>query len=998
MNRLLYILIFSTLTVACDQLTVTGPVGDATITVTELRSGETIHSGELTQDLAALEDDPLYQGEDAQLLRQIGKFDIRELPVDLNAFYLVSLYGGFDYDSNADHAVDALGSLVLGPVRGVVTGAQIQAGGHMFGALSEAAWQWVRLHVEVLSDVELRAALDEFSASVLTLVDTVDGTVDFGPPGVDYDDLLAWNPLQAEISLYTGSPAALAAMQDAMAQGAGDAERLEIAAQMTPLAVPAGAGDAWFREVVSPDVSQKRCYDGCHGVDGIAHQSEHFLVPETDPDHLEKNGDMYANLVDSYGVDGILQLAQGIGHPGGQQITPDEPEFAAFEIYLSLLAGENAGGEASLDLLADYAMASPADTLRRASLLLAGTLPSEEDLAQVADGNEETLRFMIRYLMQGEGFHQYLIEGANDRLLTDKWIENLPVTLFFAPYYPDLVNHLVQLNDSGQDGEVRDMTDGIGFGVARQPLELIAYVVDQELPYTEILTADYTMVNPPLALAYGSNVEFEDESDLDQWQVGRVETYTRVDDSTVYEPAEEFGAYVYGGLATDYPQAGVLNTPGWLARYPSTETNRNRARSRWTWYHFLGFDIEGSSPRTTDPEALADTDNPTLKNPNCTGCHEIMDPVAGAYQNYGDEGFYKDKHYGIDSLPNSYKLSRDLEEPYEEGDTWYNDMREPGFETLIFANQESTLQDLAATIVADPRFAEGAVKFWWPALMGEEIISAPTVEEDLDYEEQLSLFQAQSAAVNEFASGFMVGFNGGAPYNLKDLLVEMVLSPWFRVDSAPEPVEDEPSLRGVGTGKLLTPEQLDRKTEAVTGYRWYETEDRGIESSLLTDQYRLFYGGIDSDGVNDRATEMNSLMTTVVEAQPLQMGCILVGFEFQSPAGERQIFTEVERDQHEANAEAAIRRQLQRMHERFLGEVVAVDHPEIERALALFRETRAARIENGYPAELDGNNEESCPFFLLDVAGWDLSDPQHSLNSWVNLLAYYMTDYRYVYE
>ena len=61
------------------------------------------------------------------------------------------------------------------------------------------------------------------------------------------------------------------------------------------------------------------------------------------------------------------------------------------------------------------------------------------------------------------------------------------------------------------------------------------------------------------------------------------------------------------------------------------------------------------------------------------------------------------------------------------------------------------------------------------------------------------------------------------------------------------------------------------------------------------------------------------------------------------------------------------------------------DHPEINRALALFTETRLARIENGYPAELDGSNEESCPFFLLNVSGWDLSDPQHSLNSWVNL-------------
>ena len=58
------------------------------------------------------------------------------------------------------------------------------------------------------------------------------------------------------------------------------------------------------------------------------------------------------------------------------------------------------------------------------------------------------------------------------------------------------------------------------------------------------------------------------------------------------------------------PHAGVLSTQAWLARYPSTDTNRNRARARWTYFHFLGVDIEKSAPRTTDPDALADTNNP----------------------------------------------------------------------------------------------------------------------------------------------------------------------------------------------------------------------------------------------------------------------------------------------------------------------------------------------------------------------------------------------------
>lgn len=993
MIRQLLLVSFACLLVACEQVTVHGPVGGATITVTDLRSGEVLVSGELSKDLDAVMADPNFIAiDDLAYLRTLGQFQLYDLPVAPGRWYLVSLDGGFDYDADSDEQVDATPSAVLGPVRGLLTGAQIKTSAHLFGPLSEAAWQWVREHYPVLDDQELGTALDEFAASLVLDVWQPELGV------VDYADLLAFNPLYYDLSLYKGSLPALEAMEDAIAQGAGDAERLAIANDMTSLAVPVGAADAWFRESVSPDVSQAQCFLACHNENGLAASTDHVLVPTLEPDHLATNTAMYAALVATEGVDYILAKATGVGHQGGPVLTVDSPEYAALEIFLNLLDGENTGGVEATDLFEGFELAGPEDTLRRASLLLAGTLPSEADLATVAAGNDDTLRYMIRLLMQGEGFHRFLVEGANDRLLTDRWIEDLPVDIFFEPHYPDLVNRAAQLGDSGDLGELFKLVAGTSFGIARQPLELIAYVVEQELPYTEILTADYTLVNPQLALAYRSDVSFADDSDIDQWQVATVQGYTRIDASTSYQEADMIGAYVSGGLATDYPQAGVLNTPGWLARYPSTATNRNRARARWTWYHFLGFDIERSAPRTTDADALADTDNPTLKNPACTVCHEAMDPVAGAYQNYGDFGFYKDQFPGLDSLPFQYKRDQDLEEPYQFGDTWYNDMRDPGFDGLVFGNTQSTLQDLAQTLASDYRFAQGTVKFWWPALMGEEVALAPGEETDANYAQQLALFQSQAAAVDDFADGFVQGFGGGAPYNLKDLLVEMVMSPWFRVDRATDAAGDDATLRSFGTGKLLTPEQLDRKTEAVTGFRWYESEQYGVENSQLTDQYRLFYGGIDSDGVTRRATEMTSLMTTVVEAQPLQMGCVLVALEFQWPRSARQIFTEVEKFQQEANAEAAIRAQLVRLHERFLGETVASDDPEIDHALALFTETRAARIENGYPAALDASDQESCPLQFLGAANWNLQDPQHSLSSWVSLLIYYMTDYRYVYE
>ena len=112
-----------------------------------------------------------------------------------------------------------------------------------------------------------------------------------------------------------------------------------------------------------------------------------------------------------------------------------------------MLDGINQAGELGEDLFANAVLASPEVTLRRASLLLAGALPSEDALASVRSGGDDALRFQLRYLMQGEGFHDFLIESANDRLLTDKWIEDVPFEIFFQPFYPDLTNLAADVAD-----------------------------------------------------------------------------------------------------------------------------------------------------------------------------------------------------------------------------------------------------------------------------------------------------------------------------------------------------------------------------------------------------------------------------------------------------------------------------------------------------------------------------------------------------------------------
>ena len=111
------------------------------------------------------------------------------------------------------------------------------------------------------------------------------------------------------------------------------------------------------------------------------------------------------------------------------------------------------------------------------------------------------------------------------------------------------------------------------------PVELIAHVVQNDLPYTEILTAGYTLANPWSAAAYGAPTRFEDPNDIHEFKPSRIVSYYRNGEGfeDEYDPVIG-GVRIFdpGPLRTDYPHAGILNTSAFLLRYPSTATNRNR--------------------------------------------------------------------------------------------------------------------------------------------------------------------------------------------------------------------------------------------------------------------------------------------------------------------------------------------------------------------------------------------------------------------------------------
>ena len=814
-----------------------------------------------------------------------------------------------------------------------------------------------------------------------------------------------------------------------------------------------------FHNHISGPVVQAKCVN-CHVANGMSGHTRLVFVRSSDAlDHAARNLRTLQNLLDDLADEGggsyILNKIQGVAHGGGVQVPLGSTDFANMERFLGLLGEQIATAALTPETLFDtVVMASPRKTLRRAALIFAGRIPTDTEYAAVEGGDEWALRAAIRGLMTGPEFHEFLIRSSNDRLLTNRGGDGID----HGAHFVDFVNEHYRrvkaahaINDDRAWSDFYTWYDRVQYGANRAPLELIAYVVKNDLPYTEILTADYIMANPWAARAYGASTRFDDPNDVREFRPSRIVSYYRLGDGYKAERDPVTGATRVidpGPLLTNYPHAGILNTTSFLQRYPTTATNRNRARARWTYYHFLGVDVEKSASRTTDPVALADTNNPTMHNPNCTVCHSRLDLVAGAFQNYDDGGNYKSGWGGLDSLDWLYKyptdpdnifgdnifeiqadswvdrqtfsitawLSQDsrlilshlnnwcdysecgndrrdvrldeivvrdietdelvhkvewkvldehchgggqynegtgaddhyqwwgwddckeipLDVPdagtyvievvawadragdelaklaigatlYQEGDTWYRDMRIPGFDSKLAPNSDNSVQWLARQIVADDRFAEATVKFWWPAIMGSEMAEPPEAAADADFDGRLLAANAQGAEMERLASGFRDGFPGSPyTYNLKDLLVEIVLSKWFRADAITDrsPVR-RVALRDAGAWRLLTPEELSRKTAAVTGFQWGRRIRTGCYAgatlecdripSELTDAYRLLYGGIDSDGITERARDITSVMAGVAKSHAVQASCPVVMREiYLLPDAERRLFAGID--------------------------------------------------------------------------------------------------------
>jgi hypothetical protein len=289
----------------------------------------------------------------------------------------------------------------------------------------------------------------------------------------------------------------------------------------------------------------------------------------------------------------------------------------------------------------------------------------------------------------------------------------------------------------------------------------------------------------------------------------------------------------------------------------------------------------------------------------------------------------------------------------------------------------------------------------YAALMGRQPLDFPTDVDAADYGPRLSAWEAQDQLFRSIGEEFVA-----ANYDLKAVFRRVLLSPYYRAQNASAALspERELELSELGTGRLLTPELLTRKIEATTGVRWKRGWD---DNDWLTSDYRILFGGIDSDTVTQRLTTPNGIMANVAWRMANELACSATAWDFLQPAAERKLFPYVEVTTFPADGAGvtAVQQNIQHLHARLLGENLTLQDPELLRTYQLFLDTWNEGLGKLSTDELPDDLLWSCRGRWNPATGEELpegsrleKDDQYVIRSWMAVVTYLLADFKFLYE
>ncbi len=300
--------------------------------------------------------------------------------------------------------------------------------------------------------------------------------------------------------------------------------------------------------------------------------------------------------------------------------------------------------------------------LIRLSVDLVGTHPVEADLLQF-ESNPESYEAYVDRWMGDPRFLDRVLEVWNQRLLMRTG------------------NTYFELEDAGLGGVDERM---MGDVIAEEPLRLVRHILENDLSYAEIVTADHTMANPLLA---------------QMWDIA-------------IDPAAT--GWVEGHYQDGRAEAGILTMTTTWQRYPSMGGNASRHRANAISKMLLCDDYL-SRPivlnRAAVDQLTLDPEDAINSNIGCQSCHSTLDPLAAnlfGFFNYDDD-------MGIDAT---------IYRPENEEDWKFYAGKEPGY----YGRPTANLEELALELTEDSRFVDCAVRTAWEGFTQRDLTDADWTE------------------------------------------------------------------------------------------------------------------------------------------------------------------------------------------------------------------------------------------------------------------------------
>ncbi len=605
-----------------------------------------------------------------------------------------------------------------------------------------------------------------------------------------------------------------------------------------------------------------------------------------------------------------------------------------------------------------------ATTLAKGAMVLASRNPTPAEAQAVASGGEAALRSTLRTYMQGPAFERFLYEAGETHFFPQSVVAFGVFPGLDSTDFPSLANMAVAGTPEAA------YATRFSASVQREPVELMRYIVRNELPWTDMVSGNYTVMNGVINRFVGATLEgaFTNPEDDNEWRRG-----------TWRSPR----------LGGTREHAGVLSTHAWLMVNQTTPSNRNRKRVRILAKQFLATDLLSLAARPEDSDTTAFL-VPWLENPGCKACHDVMDPMAAGFQNWSDGNRYLPYRTttGVDhALASNYRNTTyprkaDGQPYYQMGDNWYRDAMPPGYgNTLMpggYTGNKTALQWLGTQVANDPRFALGAVHFWYKVVFGREPLQLPTNTSHPSYAALLAAYNAQSNELNEIAARFRTNRGQGA-YNVKDLLVDLLMSRWYRAVRANDLTGSRViELQELGSTLMLNPSHLQRKLVALLG-RGYP----GFNEPYLG--RGLDYGDFNGRGRRERANSHTTLQTSVMDNLTVSLSCSVVRDDFARTNGTRLLVPTVSFTDTPASTggATAIVENIRYLHKWLLKEDLAANDPEIQRTYKLFQDVwndRNASSESSVCIYNNGN------------------DPNYVGRSWAAVVAYLVGDPKFLFE